>query len=515
MSAEPWSDRPKVDELALTDIFMRRVPTGGLNRNQEIPFSDVTAFIAGQSTVYVASEADLPPVGLDGFITLEYDKNYIFTEPANYTTSIAVPADWIGSIKKSFITSGAITFTGITMFFTIPEAGLITSIADSLFSPGVKSTISGINNYINGQFVNITGTTSYNQTRLQVSNVTATTFDVEIPFVGDETGEYNSGFRSMQFIDFAAENAAASFFMDLISSGDITSSILFTRVSVAGFVTPGIIQNAPNIVIRDCVFAFVTQGLAIRDTGAAIIETTNFTSLNPASTTARGFEILGTETKRVGVINSTFNMTNPSQHPVLIESVITNADEIIFQNSPDNLVATDYFDPAGLDETDPQVIATNNGTRKNSQTIAESSTMGILEVDGSGGVDVPIVDITPVAGDWIEDPATEGFTVDTTTGIVTCIGLRPVSVMIKYSASAAQTSGAAQTVELSLHINGIVQAKSQIIIVTSGVGTFIPGVYNGGNFVLSPGDTLQLFKNNTTNTNNTDITNTTLLINLD
>lgn len=515
MSAEPWSDRPKVDELALTDIFMRRVPTGGLNRNQEIPFSDVTAFIAGQSTVYVASEADLPPIGTDGFRTLEYGKNYIYTEPGFFTDTVLIPADWIGSIKKSFITSGDITYIGSSiMFRTLNKRGTITSIADAGAS-AITITTALSHNLINGQFINISGTTSYNQTRLAVSNVTATTFDVQIAFAFDETGDFDSGYRTIQFIDFAALNGATGVFMELDSSGDVTSSLLFTRFAETGFITPGIIRRAPNLVSRDSVFGFLSQGLVLDDIVAAIIETTNFASLSDTFAGATGLIITGSNTKRIGVINSTFNMTAATQLPVFIESAITNADEIIFQNSPDNLVATDYFDTSGLDETDPQVIAINNGTRKNSQTIAESSTVGILEVDGSGGIDVPIVDITPASGDWTEDPATEGFTVDTTTGIVTCIGLRPVSVMIKYSASAAQTSGSAQTVELSLHINGIVQTKSQIIIVTSGVGNFIPGVYNGGNFVLSPGDTLQLFKNNTTNTNNTDITNATLLINLD
>ena len=44
MSLEPWSDRPKVDELSLTDILMRRVPSSA-TKNQEIPFSDVVNFV--------------------------------------------------------------------------------------------------------------------------------------------------------------------------------------------------------------------------------------------------------------------------------------------------------------------------------------------------------------------------------------------------------------------------------------------------------------------------------------
>lgn len=44
MSLEPWSEHPKVDELSLTDVLMRRVPSSAI-KNQEIPFSDVLPFI--------------------------------------------------------------------------------------------------------------------------------------------------------------------------------------------------------------------------------------------------------------------------------------------------------------------------------------------------------------------------------------------------------------------------------------------------------------------------------------
>lgn len=44
MVLEPWSNRPKVDELDLTDILMRRNPSQTV-KNQEIPFSDVIPFI--------------------------------------------------------------------------------------------------------------------------------------------------------------------------------------------------------------------------------------------------------------------------------------------------------------------------------------------------------------------------------------------------------------------------------------------------------------------------------------
>jgi len=175
-----------------------------------------------------------------------------------------------------------------------------------------------------------------------------------------------------------------------------------------------------------------------------------------------------------------------------------------------NATDTGNMNTSSLDSTDPIVFADANRGSPNSNTISESSINGTLEVDGSGGVDVPIVDITPVAGDWIEDSATERFSVDTTTGLVTYNGIISITAMIKYSLTADAATGPAQTIVFDLHINGGSQTKTSFTVITP-----VSLVYNGGNFVINPGDTFQLFKDNTTNTNNTNVSVTTLLINED
>lgn len=174
---------------------------------------------------------------------------------------------------------------------------------------------------------------------------------------------------------------------------------------------------------------------------------------------------------------------------------------------------TGTVDQISLDQTSPLVRANNNANSPDSKTASESSTNGILEVDGSGGVAVPIVDITPVSGDWVKDPSTQRFSVDTITGLVSYNGLNTITTKISYSLLAAQTSGAAQTTLYVVNINGVGQTKSETTIITAGTGNFIAGVYNGGNYILNPGDTLQLIKLNSTNTNNTDIQRAVLLIN--
>lgn len=515
MASAPWSDRPKIDDIALTDVFMRRVPTSG-TKNQEIPFSDITTFMNGSSRVYVESESDLPAL-LGGFHQLEFDKDYVFTEPSTITDPILFPAAWIGTISKSFFTTQTITYTGTTpMFQTLNIDGEITLITDG-GGGTIKVGTSAPHGLIDGQFVNITGTTSYNQNALVVSAASGSAFDVELAFVGSETGQFNTGFRTIRFDKFDAINPGTADFMDITSAGIFETVLSFETFACFGFNSPGTIRNGSNVITDAAFFGFATKGLTLENCLATSFTVTNFLSTDPLALTAIAVTITGANTDRLSIINSKFTMSAATQIPVRIDgTTITNSSGLTFATSPDNGITTDYFDTSsgGLDETDPQVIAQNNGARKNSQTIAESRSNLTLEIDGSGGIDVPIIDITPVAGDWIEDSATERFSVDTTTGLITYNGLNPVTAMISYSLSAAQTSGGAQTILFDLHINGIEQIKSEIIIVTAGVGSPVSSAYNGGNFLISPGDTFQLFKDNTTNTNNTDVTLATLLINI-
>jgi len=516
LSAEAWSNRPKIDELSLTDILMRRVPTGGLDLNQEIPFSDVQAFLQGSANKLIASVADLP-VLLEGFHQLEQGKNYIFTEPFSLSDPILIPAGWVGRISQSYLTSTFMDYAGTSpMFNTLNMDGEISTTSDN-GSGGITIVTVGAHGLKNGQFVNITDTTSYNQDRLVVSNQTGFGFDVQIAFVANESGNFNTGYGSVIFDDFIVTNAATADFMDLTGAPILGSTLSLNSLTEFGFLKPGIVRDAASLIIDKTILGFITDGLTVQDCDIINITSSNFQSLSAIITTSIGIIITGALTRVFGIFGSSFTMTQADQLPVRVDSSITAAEEILFQNSPDNNIADDYFDTSsgGLDQTDPQVTAINNGVRANSMTISESSTSRNLEVDGLTSLLVPIVDVIPVAGDWVEDSTNERFSVDTTTGLVTYNGLSPITVMIKYSLSAAQESGAAQTVAFVLFINAVEQEKSEIIIVTNGAGNFISGVYNGGNYLINPGDTFQLFKLNITNTNNTDVQNPILLINLD
>lgn len=472
MSAEPWSDRPKVDELSLTDILMRRVPTGGVNLNQEIPFTDVQDFLLGSATVLVASEDDLPPP-LNGFRQLEIDKNYLFTEPGVFVDNIIIPAGFIGTIKKSFLNSQSIIYLGVSpMFTTLLLDGDITSIADSVTEPGVKSTVTTLNPHglSDSNFVNITGTlveTAYSQQSLVISNVTASTFDIEIVFTATDIGLFNTGYGSMQFIDYSAIGNGLNVFMVLESAGVPSSSLVFTRVALAGFIVVGSLRGTTNLIIRDSIFAYVVEGLEISNCISGVIDIAEFVSLNPAATSF-GIAIVGGATKRFGAFNVLFTMAAAGQFPVFIDgNNVINADELIFQNSPDNNVADDYFDVAtvGIGKDNPQVFAINNGTRPDSQTIGAAFVNGNAVVTTIAMADV-FQDMD--FGTLLASASMESFLLtNETIGEFRYIGLKPLNSPLSMSITIRKVSGSTQIYDIKFVIDkgvGFVDFADNIVL---------------------------------------------------
>lgn len=513
MSVIVWPDKPKVDEISLTDQLMRFI-SDSVTKNQLISIKDLLAFLQGSATKLIASEADLP-VTANGFHTLEQDKNYIFTEPGSFSDPVLIPAGYIGSISSTFLSENGIDYTGVTNPFisTLNINGTILATATANGGLAITITASAVHGLVDGQFVNITGTSNYNQQRLVISNVFPTTFDVQIPFVGNQSGSFDTGFDILNITNITITNANISKLIELTASEFATSVLIIDNLRTTGFAELGFIKNTFGVSIFRSLFTFEDIGLTIEDCDTVDIDTSFMTALS-TNATLIALTIQGVLTTDVGLNNNMFTMLDNDQRPVRIDPSIDALTSIVIQNSPDNLVADEYYDTlsSGLDQTDPRVTALNNGTRANSQSLAEARSDGILEVDGIGGTSVPIVDITPASGDWIEDPTTEEFSVDPTTGLVTYNGIKPIAVNIQYSLSAAQSSGSPQDLIFDLRINGASQSKAELTLTTDGVDNFLPIVYNGGNFNINPSDTFQLFKVNITNTNNTDVENTTMLI---
>lgn len=515
MSEIPWSAKPKIDALSLTDSLLRLV-LNGTPQNQLIPFSDVSSFITsvaqGSSVELIASEANLPPV-TNGSHQLEQSKSYLFTETMQINDPILIPAGYIGFLKTSFLQVGSIFYGGAGDFIrTLNLEGSIITIADAGGGKIIIVTASS-HGLVDGQYVNITNTTNYNGERFLVSNAASVSFQIQRTFVADETGDFNTGYSALQILDFrAVSTTSAGSFLQITSTGLLNSTFVMQRTAASNFASPGTIDKGVGISIDTCILTWDLSGFSLLDCASTVITKTQFISVS--GTINAGLDIAGSNTNNISIDSCQFSLNVASQHAMFINSDIPNTQFISITNSADNNVADDYFNPTGLDERAPQVITKENGFRKNSMTVSESRNNGILVVDSSSGA-VTIANAVPIAGDWIEDPSTERFLVDLEIGSVLYTGIKPIVVQIRYSLEVAATANPAQNLILDVRINGIQQTKT-IRVGLFGT-TFTPVLYNGGNFLINPGDIIQIFLQNTTNplTETTDVTDATLLITLD
>lgn len=488
--------------------------TGGATRRAKI-----STLVSGPTIVYVHKLDDLPPL-IGGFRTLAQNTAYIICNQINISDEILIPAGWNGFFQSSHLPFNALVYLGTNALFnTLGIDGTILSIADSGTEPGAKSTIttSVAHGLTDGQFVNIEDTTDslYSQQRLQISNVTASTFDVEIVFVATDTGTFDTGYFAIQFFKMPFFNTGGGTLFDITATPDPDAVFAFDNFAAFNFLNMGIIRKSAIISLSRGQMTFFGNGIIIEDCDTMGLGESNFSNINPADTTSKCITITGSATRDIVLLTTKLNVANAAQRPVRIDPSVITADAINIQNCPDNNVAPDYFDisAGGLDQTNKQVITFKNGKRADSADQAEAMSDIIVEVVGvTIGVAEPIEDITPAANDFIFDPATEGFTLDDLTGIVTYNGRAPLTVRIEYALEAAQTSGSAQDLDIALRLNGVEQTKTIRSMTTMGVGSFTPISYLGGFFDITPGDTLQLFKTNNTNTNNTDIQNLVVLI---
>jgi len=493
---------------SLIDSTTEMVDLQNGNSNQRIRAS-IPAL--GQLVVPVHKLSDIPL--LNGFRQLEQDKVYRFVEEISSSESLLVPAGWNGYIVGMHNSLTKYDYSGsIEAIKTLDITGTILSIADA-GSGAITVTTSAAHGLVDGQYVNITGTTSYNQQKLEISNTSGSVFDVQLVFVADESGAFDTGYNTINIMNMGFTNADTATWLD-IQAADQSSMFRYNNMKVNGFAALGFILGG-RIIGYDGDLDTTGEGLSISNIDKANISKTTISNLG-SDINRNLFAVSGSLTRDIVLREMQFNVTVASQSPVSVDDNLPNTALVYVINSPDNNIATEYFEltGSGIGEKDPRVSSFNNGLRANSTTESESRSTVVLEVDGSGGAGVPVAieDITPAPGDFELDSASAGFSMDTSTGVVTYNGIAPISVLIGYNLEASQTSGANQNLTFDLRINGVQQTKTIKTLITMGVGDFVSVANIGGLFTINTNDTFQLFKTNVGNANNTDIQNTILLI---
>jgi len=164
-------------------------------------------------------------------------------------------------------------------------------------------------------------------------------------------------------------------------------------------------------------------------------------------------------------------------------------------------------------ESDAIIVnAFNNLGRRDSLAAAEAdSTTDILVDIITQNVFEPIQKAVPVSGDFDEDPATERFTVDLSTGVATYIGLEPLTCVISFQARAVKVSGGDPDVTVSLFKNSVQETKTDITV-TAPTAPGGVALYTGGLFDVLTNDTFQLFLSNTSNATDITISDLTMTV---
>lgn len=458
---------------------------------------------------------DFGPV-TDGHYLLEQNTKYVLLNTIQISDAIRIPTGWIGAITSSNLRIINLVYTGsfsaIDTDTTLGGALGIT-IENSTISPNTKiKIIPGAGHTLsNGDLVNITGTTNldYSAQRLIVSNVDGTdSFDVSISYVADDIGrmDLDAVFVTITNLSLIVNNTNSNGLL-INFTPDPTALFFMDQVFIQNARGGVAVSFVASLSITNSLITFHHRGLHLTNCVDASIDTNKIINIDPSVSGANCIRIIDDDTRSVVINNTKLSLSDSSQFPIHIADDVTQAD-INISNSPDNEVADDYFDPAGLDQTNKQIITFNNGVRQNSEDLAEVRSFVELLVPTANGTPIRIEQSPPAANDFILDSTSEGFTFNDATGVATYDGRAPKRVRIEYSLEAMKNSGGTEDLDIELHVGGIAQGKTKRTI-NSG-SSFITVSYSGGFFMVNPGDDIELFKDDTGSDHN--IKNVVILI---
>lgn len=547
MSAEPWSNRPKISALDTTDILMRRTPIRAV-KNQEIPFSDIIPFIYENI-----------PTLTDGKFTILSSAQIAFEQGGSVFRGTVRP----NPLRQINVQLNSQLVNELGGNLEIPDGVQLTIVIDNSFTINTPIKLgidSGLEIYgsttqtnlaylgAGGIFQNLNPGNQARQLSIHslglVGDINNTDlFNIKLTGILALDSLVLQNFKSLgtievqkpDFRSIDARNIKQG--LTIKNPNTVLINDFFVRpVLSSGFTLFSFIIKSSNVIIS---LNQIVPGTGFNEGSSLFFLDPNMPSggsfnitesrnLPPGDFYQLGSEIVISSVADNG--SGKVRFTAASVHGLVVGKALVldafsestyngtfivtavpttttfDVEEITF-----NVDDTGTMNTSSLDSTDVQVQANSNPGLADSMFLVEARTTGTIEVVSILNTLVPIVDITPIAGDFEADPGTERFTVDTTTGIVTYIGLQPILALISYELNAEKTTGSDQNLNISLHINGTPQTKSDIPI----TATAAPGAFSTSSrkiFSVQPGDTLQLFLDNTTNSTNTNISKLVLVI---
>ena len=165
------------------------------------------------------------------------------------------------------------------------------------------------------------------------------------------------------------------------------------------------------------------------------------------------------------------------------------------------------MDSASLDQTSPLVTAKNNQGQEQSmiQGNARVKPAGII-VASSPSTPVPLEDLSPTVGDYIENPDNELIFGNPTTGEFIYEGLFSTRAVLTYTVAASPDGGGSQVLVFALFRDkgaGYVEVPNTRTTLDTSTDT--TKEFTADFFNMDPGDRFRLFKVSNTGSNDTNI----------
>lgn len=158
----------------------------------------------------------------------------------------------------------------------------------------------------------------------------------------------------------------------------------------------------------------------------------------------------------------------------------------------DNGTDTGFASKTSLNQTDIRVDGSNNPGIKDSVAAAEIDSNVDITVDVINSNEfVPIQSTPTIVNTFAIDSAIEGFSIDTFTGIVTYIGLDPLTCVVSFQSRVTRITAGTPIVTVALFQNSIHITKTDVNVAAPSEGGI--AIYSGGLVDVNTGDTFQLF----------------------
>lgn len=288
-------------------------------------------------------------------------------------------------------------------------------------------------------------------------------------------------FTASTFISIIGSNAPILTAFGMLPGGIADSSILFIDPAVTSASIISVRDNAvpPPAELFQQGTDITVDSAALGTSGAGF---TNFTTA-----AAHGL-VAGQVTVNSTFADSAYNGT------FVVVSVDTPLTGTVYEvEATFTATGAGIMNEASLQSTDLVVSADDNLGFKDSLAAGEVNQVNTVSFTATGGGTFdPIQDDTPTAGDFAADPSTERFTIDTSTGEATYVGLEPLTCIISYQVVLDRDGGSAQDVTVAIRQNTGDVIKTEIFNALVSSGTPVLYVYVSGLFDVETSDTFQL-----------------------